>query len=421
MSVGSYALSELNSSVSLKTSGAFTGASASANFLTIANQAVREVIAETDLRGTIRSATLSPNLFDEVFEYSCPSDLKGDKIIDVEPQINRGRLDYYRLTTPEEFDRRKEDRRIDTWGDPITLNRRQWYGDNIIAIRRDDLVNKLLISRIVDDEEIQISNLDSLSAGGGVWSTYLGASSIAVDNSNYVKGNASLKWNISPDPETTAGIVNSTLNSSDITKFITAGSGLVWAYITSATNVTNFKILIGSDSSNYYSASATTNNEGASFYAGWNLIRWDFINKETTGSPDSTAIDYCAIYMTKDTSKVSETDYRFDHLILKLGTHQQVRYYSRYGWQSSGGTFLEDSTATTDLLNAETDEIPMIEAKVAQRVEESFGNFKESERFEKDYEKLRQRYILENPSRSLPLVTTYYDVDSEGYETTYGI
>ena len=114
--------------------------------------------------------------------------------------------------------------------------------------------------------------------------------------------------------------------------------------------------------------------------------------------------------MGKDATKVSETDYRFDHIILKLGKHQQVRYYTRYGWQSSTGTFLEDATATTDLLNAETDEIPMIEAKVAQRMAESFGNHKEADRFEKDYEKLKARYIIENPSRSLPSTQTYYEI-----------
>ena len=247
MSVGNYSLSALDNSVSLKSSGSFTGASASANFMTIANQAVREVVAETDLRGTIRSAALAPNLFDEMFQYTCPSDLKGDKIIDVEPQIGRGQMDYWRLTTPEEFDRLKEDNRIDTWGDPITLNKGTWLGDNIIAIRRDDLVNKLLISRVVDDTSLTISSLDSLSAGGGTWGTFLGASSIAVDTTNYVKGNASLKWEISADAETTAGIVNSTLDDFDVEPYKTAGSAFCWAYITSATNVDYFELRIGSD------------------------------------------------------------------------------------------------------------------------------------------------------------------------------
>jgi len=404
MSVGSFAQSELNTSVTAKVSGTFTAA----NFLTIANDSVKEVIAELDLHGTIRSAALSPNLFDGVWDYTCPTDLKDDKIIDIKPQINRGRHDYWRLVTAEEFDQIKEDNRVDQWGDPITLNRGSWLGDNIVAINRDDLVNRLLISRVIDDTETSISTMDSLTAGGGTWTLYGDGTNLTADTQNYVKGNGSINWDISAVGGTTAGIYNDDLDEFDVSPYLSAGSVLVWAYISSATNLTNFILRIGSSSSAYYSITITTNNETASFYAGWNLLRFDFSGKSTTGTPDDDACDYVALFMTKDGAKISETDYRFDNLILKLGTHQQVVYYTRYGWQSNAGVFLEDATATTDLLNCETSEYPIIVAKTAQRIAEHLKNFNEADRFEKDYEKLKARYIPNNPSKALPLVQEYY-------------
>jgi hypothetical protein len=53
-------------------------------------------------------------------------------------------------------------------------------------------------------------------------------------------------------------------------------------------------------------------------------------NKATTGTPVPTAIDYCALYMTKDSGKISETDYRFNNLIIGNGTSYNVVYYSKY-------------------------------------------------------------------------------------------
>ena len=406
MSVGSFAQSELNSSVTAKVSGSFTAA----NFLIIANDSVKEVISEIDLHGTIRSAALSPNLFDGVWDYACPTDLKDDKIIDIKPQIGRGRHDYWRLVTAEEFDQVKQDNRIDQWGDPITLNKGSWLGDNIVAINRDDLVNRLLISRVIDDTETSISTMDSLTAGGGTWTLYGDGTNLTADTENYVKGNGSINWDISAAGGTTAGIYNDDLDEFDVSDYLSAGSALAWVYISSATNLTNFILRIGSSSSAYYSITITTNNEAASFYAGWNLLRFDFTNKSTTGTPDDDACDYVALYMTKDAAKVSETDYRFDNLILKLGTHQQVVYYTRYGWQSNAGVFLEDATAVTDLLNCETNEYPIIVAKTAQRMAEHLKNFNEADRFEKDYEKLKARYVMNNPSRALPLIQTYYDL-----------
>ena len=258
-----YLHSQLNTDVASQVSGTYTAA----NFLTIANLAVKQILQDLDLRSSKRKTALSPNLFNDEYQYSCPSTIKSDRIIDIEPQLDRGRYDYWELVSNEEFDRYKSEGSFDKWGDPVNLNNTSWTGRNLVAFARDDLVNKLLISRPIDDDELVIDRLDSV----GNWGEFGDGDNLTADADNYVKGSSCINWDISDAAGTTAGIYNGSLSTFDISDYYTAGSAFVWAYITSATNLTNFILRVGSDSSNYYYITITTNNEGASFYAGWNL------------------------------------------------------------------------------------------------------------------------------------------------------
>lgn len=400
----SFVQSELNTEVTAIASGSFTAA----NFLTVANRAVRKVLSDLNLRSSRRESALSPNLFDDVYAYTCPTDLK--RLLDLKPQIDRGKFDSWRMTTQEEFDRLKENNKIDRYGEKVELKTTRWLGENLVAIGYKDLTRILYISRPIDDTSLTVSTMDSLTASGGTWTLYGDGTNLTADAENRVKGSASINWDISAAGGTTAGIYNDDLNEFDISDYLSAGSALVWVYITSATNLTNFILRIGSSSSAYYSITITTNNEGASFYAGWNLLRFSFVNKSTTGTPDDDACDYVALYMTKDAAKVSETDYRFDNLVLKIGEHYNVIYYSKYLWQSSSGTYLEDATATTDLLNVDTDEYNLIIAKTAEYIEEHLKNYNQADRQRKEYDELKRIYILNNPSEEIPLTQTYYDI-----------
>lgn len=381
-----------------------SGTISDADLNTIINRAVLEVVSDIDLRSCIRRTSLTPNLFDDIYQYSAPTDLKGRKIIDVEPQVNRGRYDDWRFTTNEEFDRLKQDQRVDKWGDPLKLQRNTFLGDSLVAVRDTDMIKKVLISRPVDDKTVVLEPLSAV----GTWLLFGDGTNLTADSSNFVKGSASVNWDISAAGGTTAGIQNSSIASTDISDFLSEGSIFVWAYITSTTNLTNFILRIGSSSSAYNYITVTTNNESTAFVNGWNLLRFDLINKSVTGSPTNTACTYIALYMTKTAGKISETDYRFNYLVMKVGVHNYLNYYSKYGWQSASGTYLENSTADTDLVNADTDELRLIEYKCAElgevHLRSSAGTIKEKRDL---YEGYSGRYKMNYPSLALPLVTTY--------------
>jgi len=388
-----------------------SGDIATADLLTVSNRGVREVLAEIDLRSTKRKSALSPNMFDEIFEYTCPTDLKDIAIIDVMPQVKRGRFDYWKLTTQEEFDRYKKEYRTGYFDDPVNVYRTEsWIGDNLLAFSENSMVRKLLISRPIDDSSVTISELDSLTSGGGTWSEFGDGDNVTQDSDNFVKGSGSLNWDIDDAGGTTAGIVNSTLTTYDITDYLSTGSIFCWAYITSATNLTNYIIRVGSSSSNYYTITITTDSGGNAFAAGWNLLRFDFINKAETGTVDPDACDYLALYMTKATAKVSETDYRFDWIVMKKGDHYNVLYYSKYGWQNTGGTWIENATADTDYLNVDTTEYDLITEKVAELAEMKLRNSKEADRHRAAYEQKKLNYIFKYPSEAMIMENCYYDL-----------
>lgn len=356
------------------------------------NQGVRQALGKVDLRSTKRKSTLSPNLFNEVYDYSCPSDLKGMGIIDVVPQINRSRDYDIDLVSPEEFDRRKSS------------------DFNLITLYDYDGTRRLRLSMDVDDDSLVVSELDSLTSGGGTWTLFGDGTNVRADSDNYVKGNGSIAWDISSAGGTTAGIYNSSLDTFDLTDYVSGGSVFVWVYITSVTNLTNFILRIGTDSSNYFTKTITTNNEGVSFYNGWNLLRFDFSTSTEVGTVTDDTCNYVAIYMTKDGAKVSETDYRFDWLVVKRGEIHNLIYYSKYGWQSSAGTYLENSTATTDYINADTEEVNIIIGQIAELGFRELRDYDDWKIQKQENKEDIQNYQMKYPSEAKVYTTEYYQM-----------
>lgn len=354
------------------------------------NQVVREVVGEIDLRSTRRKSALVPNLFSKVFEYASPSDLKSNAICGINDQTDKIQVDY-NFTTPNQFSKRQD--------------------KNSIAIDDADFIKKILVNAEVNDESITISALDALTSGGGTWAvSSTGATNLAADADDFVRENASLSFDLSALAVTTAGIKNTTLNNFALTDYLGGnGAVFVWAYITSTTGLTNFILNIGTNTSNYYQKTITTASDGTAFKTGWNLLRFDLTTLTQTGTVTAATCTYVELYMTKLTTKVSETDYRFDGLYLKKGVKNNVVYYSKYGWQNSSGTYIENSTADSDLLMADTDEINLIIQKGIENAGIEVDEDVASEKAATKYEKLKIKYEKENPSNRLNMVITVAD------------
>jgi hypothetical protein len=251
------------------------------------------------------------------------------------------------------------------------------------------------------------ATLDTLTADGGTWTLFGDATNVVADADNYVKGGGSVTFDL-VGAGTTAGIYNDAITAFDISDFVNAGHVFAWVYINSTTNLTNWILRIGSSASAYYSQTVTTTNESASFVAGWNLLRFDFASMSETGTVDDENIDYIALYMTKTSGK-SDDGYRVDSIILHTGEIHNVLYYTRYPWQSSAGTFLENSTADTDLLNAETDEFDGFVYRGKVELFKELRRFDLAKDAKADYEEWKKEYKERNPSERVHYDRFYYD------------
>lgn len=353
------------------------------------NQGVREVLAELDLLTTRRRTRLTPNIFSGVFEYACPSDLKGYSVIAIQSQ-GYDIAQPWSLVPYEQFMRRQ---------DRYT-----------VAISDYDGIRKVFLNTQTNDIKTTLSSLDELDSGGGTWVSVGGVSDVAADSIDYMFGNGSISFNIDASVSTIAGIENESLTQTDYSSYFD-GNGCVtaWVKIASTTNITNFILKIGNDVSNYYYKTVTAQSDGTAFINGWNLLRFDLSDLSSTGSPDETTISYCSLFMTKDTAKISEVGYRFDDIVFHKGIINNIYYYSGYGWQSSTGTYKVNSTADSDVLNAGEEEYQLILAKCSELAADEVDEDKVSQKEQSKYEKLKKIYMSNNPSESMIQITTYAD------------
>lgn len=364
------------------------------------NDTVREVISDIKLRSQKRRASLAPNLFSSIYQYGAPTDLEDQSIIDLSPQIDRAVWSDWRLTTPEEFDRRKT------------------AEDRLISVDDHDEIKKILVSKMINDQSLSISTLDTLTSGGGTWVVSGGAINLVANSDNYVKGSASLMYDIGPSAVTTAGFKNTGLNIFDFTNYKN-NSVFHWEYIQTTTGLTSFTMNLGSSVSDYYSKTVTTTNEGTAFQVGWNLLRFDFTAATQTGTPSLAAFNYAEVYMTKATSKINETGYRADNIEAKKGQIYNLSYYSGYGWQTLAGTWIENATLDSDYLNAGSSEYNLFILKGIQKAGAECEEYAAADRAAIEYEKLKDNYGTQNPDESLILQTLYYDFGDQESGSNY--
>jgi hypothetical protein len=365
------------------------------------NSGLRKLYGSVDLRSAKRNAVITNKVFNGIFEYQAPSDLKGYSIIDILPQAYsiRQRYPELYLTTTIEFNR---------FNRPGSIALEDYNGSRLLKFSTPNF----------NYNSIVISELDGLSSGlsSGVWTTFGDAENLEADGDDYVMGNGSLKFGINSAGGTTAGIQSSTVTSFDVTDYLEGNSAdFVWFKIDDATNITNMILRVGSDSNNYYQKTITSQNDGTAFVNGWNLLRFDLSGYTTVGTPVNTACDYIAIYMTKATTKINETGYKFDWLVMKRGIIDYIKYYTKYPWQSSTGAYKENSTIDTDLVVADTDEFDLcVEACVAEAFREIGVSVIGEERIKSQENYLKEKiaeYEMRNPSEALIMMNTYYNYD----------
>ena len=189
------------------------------------NRAARQVLLDIDPAETKRISQTN-TIYENVFDYSAPTDLKGDKVIDVRPQVSRRMSDIFIKRYGQEFDTTKN------------IN-----GDNkIFNVKYNNGTKSLRIASPLTNSAILLNMLDSVT-GNGTWSGS-GATNLVADSINYADGSASLKFDLSSgaDP-TTSYIENSTFSSVDLSDLEGASALFLWVYLPTASGFTSISLM----------------------------------------------------------------------------------------------------------------------------------------------------------------------------------
>jgi hypothetical protein len=154
------------------------------------------------------------------------------------------------------------------------------------------------------------------------WSVSNGGQNLGFNTTNWQLDNSvlgtdpttfgSVSFDLNPALSATNGnLTNSTLTAVDLSAVANTGNFETWLYIPDTYNVTSIVLSIGTDSSNYYSASLAVNYDGNGLVNGWNYFSLPWASFTTTGAPTTSNIKYNSIQVNYNASFTTTTGFLF--------------------------------------------------------------------------------------------------------------
>lgn len=302
------------------------------NLNDLLQRAAGNLVSRVDPPDTMRIAQISNAVHNDIYDYSCPSDLKGKKVADIRPQINRG----------------DNDQPTQRFSNPFDLEKK----NNTFAISYNSGEKILRLSKAVSPSAITLHDMNSITANG-TWAVGGDATNLTADSLDYISGNASMNFDFTGSA-TTGWIRNLDMDAKDLSDEEDIGRIWVRVYLPATSNISSITLRWGSSSAAYWSATATSPHDATAWKTGWNIVAFDWNGATETGSPDSSAIDYLRVIITVTTA-AEETDFRVDKISCSRGEIFEIVYYSECLFKTSGGTWQTTTSADSDIINLDTD------------------------------------------------------------------
>ena len=125
---------------------------------------------------------------------------------------------------------------------------------------------------------------------------------------------------------------------------------------TDLTSLTNCNIRFGNDlTTNYWVGVAqTTQADGSAFRVGWNLIKIPWSTATETGTVAPATIDSMRVFFT---ATAAITQIRVDKIIFAIGRNFDMKYYSKFLFRNSAGTFITRPTTDSDIVVCDNDSL----------------------------------------------------------------
>jgi len=357
------------------------------------NRAARSLLGKVDPFETRRVATITNAIHESVYDYPVPTDLKGRKVIDIRPQVRRGVRDNFTQRFSEKFD---YDKALRTF-----------------SIKHNDAVKTVRISQSGNAPTV-LHDCDSITANG-TWAVSSDASTLTVDSIDYVSGSASLKFNLASSGS--SGILeNSTFTSFDLSTDQQVAEFFAWVYIPTGTGLTSVTLRVGSGSGAYWSVSATTAFDSTAFRNGWNLVKWAWADMTQTGTVDETAINYLRFAFAYNGT--AQVGVRIDSIFVSRGSLYEMEYYSKFLFRSSAGTWKEEVSDLSDIVNLDTESynLYLYEIQLCAIQQQQGENMGADLRWVNDeLTKLYDQYNADNPSEWERPKSSYWEFPNDTY------
>lgn len=279
---------------------------------------------------TMRLGTLSSTVHDDIYNYALPSDY--NSLIDLIPQNDRNNWDLAFRKYAGQFDLEKaiKQKTVSIEGD---------NGTKIIRINWRSRAGKTL------------HTMDSVTSNG-TWSAVGSATGISASTIFKVSGSASIEFNIVASGD---GIQNTSMTAVDLTDEDEVADAFVWMYF--GTVPTSVSARWGNDlTTNYWSSTAqTTQADGTSFKVGWNLIKFPWSTATETGTVTPSTIDSFRVTVVSS----AQNNVRVDNIVFSIGRNFDIKYYSKYLFKNSSGTYISRPTADADTVLVDNDSLPL--------------------------------------------------------------
>lgn len=368
------------------------------NLQGVINRAARQLLLDVDPQETKRTVEFVTPIFNTVYDYPIANDVKGNKIIDILPQVQRLPRDIWTQAYNQAFDVAKQN--IYSSADMFTMD----FNTGLKTVR----VNSPFLNPPV------IINQVEAVATNGTWATGGTASNLSVNNTNWVQGAGSLQFDIT----TGAGwIENSTMTAVNLAQVVNQAYLFVNTYVPIGANLTSVELRFGSSSANYYKMTVTQNQQALAFVNGWNLDQFIWANMTVVGTPNAAAITYARITLNVTATM---TGCLVNGLNSILGTILSYEYYSKYLFRDAlTGAFQETTTDNSDLINLDTDSYNLLVYLVTyfavQQQQGLDADFFDANFFNQQYQAALAKYKSQYKSELQKPQSIYYQVNQPGY------
>lgn len=363
------------------------------------NRAARQVLQDVDPKETQRITQLASQVFNSVFDYAAPTDLKGDRLIDL--RLTAGR-------TPSE---------VFVQDYATTFDANKLFGlSNAIYTQWNTGVKTLRIEAPFLTSPTTLCDTSTITG----WTATTGAQNLSLDQINNVAGGGAVVFDLAAG-SVTGSIQISTLSPVDMTGKVNIDTEFYWVYLPLGSAITSLNVRWGSDiTANYYSYTVTTNQQGTAFQNGYNLISVPWVSATKTGIPTVTAYD--SIQLTITYNNTLQTGVKFCNFTSNPGFIFECQYYSKYLFRNATtNAFQETLTDATDnalIVNLDTDSYNLLLNKtcffIAQALQGADAEY-DTTFFDAEYEKCLSKYKKLNPSEALKKAEFYYSLPKRGY------